>query len=70
MKVFTGLVALFGFICGCMDKRTKKKLDRRSTGDDSGLVMAPIGDVKNTQVERFREDTKYTNIEPAKGRYE
>jgi hypothetical protein len=42
---------------------------RKNTTDNNGLVLAPISDAKSQEA-RFAEDTKYTNLEPAKGRYE
>jgi hypothetical protein len=68
VKVFTGLVSIFGYILGSLDSRTKKKIKKRTqSGGNNGLALAPIGDVTS---QRYAADTRYTTIDQPKGRYE
>ena len=68
--MFTGLVSIFGYILGCLDTRTKKKIKKRNqSGVNNGLALAPIGDATNQQG-GSAADTKYTTIDQPKGRYE
>jgi hypothetical protein len=59
VQAVTGLLTVLTFFCGCMDTRTKKKMEKHSKVED--LAKAPISSVADTEGQGS-SDPKYTKV--------
>jgi hypothetical protein len=59
VQAVTGLLTVLTFFCGCMDTRTKKKMERQSKAEE--LAKAPISSVADTEAPGS-SDAKYTKV--------